>query len=402
MIAHSNDGIQPTGQLRVLLVLTYYRPHTSGLTIYVERLARALADRGHLVTVLTSRHDRSTPSREIDKRVSIVRAPVAAKISKGVVMPTFGLLASRLVPKHDVIGLHLPQLDAFGVALRARLLRRPSVITYHCDLLLPAGALSRVADRMVQLSHRAALRLADRVVTYTRDYADHSSNLGRVRDRLVIIPPPVEMSAPDPEKQLAFRKLLGLGEAPVIGMASRFASEKGIEYLLGAIGRLRAQYPDLTVLFAGPHEDVIGERPYRHRLEPELRALGDRWRFLGTLSQTDLPEFYGSCDCLVLPSLNSTESFGLVQVESMLCGTPVVASDLPGVRQPVLTTGMGELARPGDADDLAGSIGRVLEGGDTYRRERDQIEALFSTEATVVGYESLYRQLLESGGRRGA
>lgn len=402
MTAHRDDVTRPSDHLRVLLVLTYYRPHTSGLTIYVERLARSLANQGHFVTVLTSRHDRSVPSRELDHGVRIVRAPVTATISKGVVMPTFGLLANRLVPKHDVISLHLPQLDAPGVALRARLLRRPSVITYHCDLRLPTGGLNRVADRIVQLSHRAALRLADRVVTYTRDYADHSSNLRRVRDRLVIIPPPVEMAPPDPEKQAAFRERLGLGEAPVIGMASRFASEKGIEYLLEAIGRLQVQYPGITVLFAGPHEDVIGERRYRDRLEPELRSLGDRWRFLGTLSQTDLPEFYGSCDCLVLPSLNSTESFGLVQVESMLCGTPVVASDLPGVRQPVLTTGMGEIARPGDAEDLACAVERVLTGGDVYRRDRGRIEELYSSRATAAGYESLFLELLASGGRRGA
>ena len=205
------DGAgSPDGPLRVLLVLTYYRPHTSGLTIYVERLARSLARRGHAVTVLTSRHDRSLPRTEREQGVEIVRAPVVAGISKGVVMPSFGLLASRLVPRHDVVSLHLPQLDAAGVGLRSRLLGRPSVVTYHCDLRLPAGILNRIADRVIQLSHRMALRLADRVVTYTRDYADHSPVLQRVLDRLVIIPPPVEMAAPEPDRTTALRTRLGL------------------------------------------------------------------------------------------------------------------------------------------------------------------------------------------------
>jgi hypothetical protein len=79
--------------LKVLLVLTYYRPHTSGLTIYAERLARGLAERGHDVTILTSRFNRRLPAREERDGVTVVRAPVLLRISKGVIMPTFGLLA---------------------------------------------------------------------------------------------------------------------------------------------------------------------------------------------------------------------------------------------------------------------------------------------------------------------
>ncbi len=64
------------------------------------------------------------------------------RLSKGVIMPTFGLLANQLVAENDVIQLHLPQFDAAGVALRGRLLKKPTVITYHCDLLMPPGSVS--------------------------------------------------------------------------------------------------------------------------------------------------------------------------------------------------------------------------------------------------------------------
>jgi len=125
--------------MRILTVLTYYRPHTSGLTIYAERLAKALARRGHQVTVLTSQYERSLPREEQVDGVRIVRAPVMWRVSKGVIMPTFGFLATRLVLSHDVVHLHLPQFDAAGIALRGRLLRKPTVITYHCDLRMPLG-----------------------------------------------------------------------------------------------------------------------------------------------------------------------------------------------------------------------------------------------------------------------
>ncbi|MFO7663968.1 MAG: glycosyltransferase, partial [Chloroflexota bacterium] len=95
--------------MRVLIVLTYYRPHTSGLTIYAERLAKGLVRQGHEVTILTSRYSRHLPREETVDGVHIVRAPVLFRISKGVIMPTFGFLAWKLVKQADVISLHLPQ-----------------------------------------------------------------------------------------------------------------------------------------------------------------------------------------------------------------------------------------------------------------------------------------------------
>ncbi|MRR29856.1 glycosyltransferase family 1 protein, partial [bacterium] len=76
--------------MRILIVLTYYRPHISGLTIYAERLAVAMAKRGHQVTVLTSQYDKSSPQAEVCDGVRIARVPVLFKLSKGVIMPGFG------------------------------------------------------------------------------------------------------------------------------------------------------------------------------------------------------------------------------------------------------------------------------------------------------------------------
>lgn len=137
--------------MKFLSVLTYYRPHTSGLTIYAERLAKALVRRGHQVTILTSQYDPTLAREETIEGVRIVRAPVLFRISKGVVMPTFGWLATKLVFEHDAIHLHLPQLDAAGVALRGRLLKKPTVITYHCDLQMPRGLLSWAANQGINV-----------------------------------------------------------------------------------------------------------------------------------------------------------------------------------------------------------------------------------------------------------
>ena len=380
--------------MRVLIALTYYRPHTSGLTIYAERLARSLAARGHAVTVLTSRFDPALPLREERDGVTIVRVPVAFRVSKGVLMPTFGLVATRLALRHDVLSLHLPQLDASGLALRGRLFGRPVVVTYHCDLTLPDTPLNRLVNRVVVWSDRATGALADVVVAYTQDYATHSRFLSRLLPKVRVIPPPVEVASPGPGEVDAFRARWNPAGTAVVGMAARLATEKGVEVLLRALPAVRERVPGVRVLFAGQHEGVLGESAYRERLRPLLEREAGLWTFLGVLGAREMALFFSTIDALVVPSLNSTESFGLVQVEAMLRGTPSVASALPGVRQPVLMTGMGEVFPVGDAGALAEALVRVLANRPAYVRPAAEVEALFSSERTAERYEELFSELL--------
>ena len=378
--------------MRILCALTYYRPYTSGLTIYVERLATALVRRGHTVTVLTSQYDPSLPRQEEMEGVRVVRAPVAARVSKGVIMPTFGGIATALALSHDAMSLHLPQFDAPGLALRGRLQRQPVVLTYHSDLQLPPGLLNRVANRVVDIANLTAGRLATRIVAYTRDFADHSPFLSRFSQKIEVIPPPVEVTMVSAEEVSAFRERWNL-RGPVIGMAARLAAEKGVEVLLRALPTILERYPNAQVLFAGPYEQVLGEANYARRLAPEFARFGRHWTFLGTLDARAMATFFSNLDVLVVPSLNSTETFGLVQVEAMLCGTPAVASALPGVRQPVYQTGMGEVVPIGDDAALAAALLRVIELRERYQRPREQIAALFSTERTAIEYERLFETL---------
>ncbi|MCX6067025.1 MAG: glycosyltransferase family 4 protein, partial [Chloroflexi bacterium] len=270
--------------MRILTVLTYYRPHTSGLTIYAERLAEAFARRGHQVTVLTSHFDPSTPAEEIRNGVRIVRAPVALRISKGVIMPTFGWLAWKYVAENDVVQLHLPQFDAPGFAARARLLGRVSILTYHCDLFLPKGLFNRLVNTVVDFQNTMAALLSNHIVTYTQDYADHSPFLSRYKEKLTPILPPVQLPAAQPGAIQALAEKYQTGtRRPVIGMATRFASEKGVEILLAAMPKILEKYPNAQVLFAGQHLNVMGEQAYFERLAPTIRQYeqSGNWVFLG-------------------------------------------------------------------------------------------------------------------------
>jgi len=380
--------------VNVLLVLTYYHPHVSGLTIYVQRLATALAQRGHQVTVLTSRYDPALPAEEQIDGVRVIRAPVLFRVSKGVIMPSFPLLAWRLIRKHDVVSVHLPQFEASLLGLLGRMAGRPVVLTYHCDLQLPRGWFNRIVDKVVFVSNYLAGHLAQAAVAYTQDFAEHSHFLSRFLSKVQVIPPPVVMPSPEPEAVEAFRADHDLAGRPVVGMAARLATEKGVEVLIEAMPRLLEVFPRLKVLFAGQYEDVMGEEAYYQRLMPMIKQLGaEHWEFLGMLTQAQMPAFFAACDVLVVPSLNSTESFGLVQVEAMLCGTPSIASNLPGVRQPPRMTGMGEVTPIGDSEALAEATIRIIQHPDDYVRPRGLIEDTFSLGRTVSGYEALFEAL---------
>jgi glycosyltransferase involved in cell wall biosynthesis len=384
--------------MKILTVLTYYRPHTSGLTIYAERLARAFARRGHEVTVMTTQYEKSLPREELMDGVRVIRVPVAFRLSKGVIAPTFGMVATRLVWQHDVVQMHLPQFDAPGVALRGRLFGKPAVLTYHCDLELPSGLFNRFVNAVVHFQNNLAGMLADHIVTYTRDYADHSPYLSRYASKLTPILPPVELPEPAPGAIRAFADENHVKErCPVIGMAARFASEKGVEVLLDAMPAILAKYPNAQVLFAGQYKDVMGEYAYAARLMPRIREYetGGHWKFLGILNPQQMAAFYPNLDVITVPSLNSTEAFGLVQIEAMMNGVPSVPSALPGVRQPVLMHGMGRVAEIGDPASLAGAILEVLDETQKFKGDPAGVARQYDPDAVAVEYEKLFERLVE-------
>ncbi|MCA9410943.1 MAG: glycosyltransferase family 4 protein [Candidatus Omnitrophica bacterium] len=377
--------------MKILISLTYYKPYTSGVITYIRNLAEALVRKGHEVTVLTSQYESGLPRQEVMNGVHIHRIPVAFRISKGAIMPRFPMTAFRLLHSHDVAILNLPNtpIEAFFFPILSRLLGRRLIAIHHCGVILPPGIWNKIVEKTVMAFSAFAQTLADRIVCYTEDYAAINKTCRMFPKKLKVIPPPVAMARPDPECVSKFRLQFARDGDPLIGFAGRMATEKGVEHLALALPRIQERFPKARVVFAGEEDGVIGEEKYRDRLRPLIKELGDRWVHLGVLEAEAMNLFYAACDLVTLPSTNSTESFGFVQVESMLCGTPVVASDIPGVRVPVQTTGMGRLVQPANPDNLAATIVQVLQDRSKYLRPREEVENFFSIDKTADAFEHL-------------
>ncbi len=391
-------GDQP---LKILIALQYYVPHRTGLTLHVQRVAEALAARGHQVTVLTARYDPRLPRDEqVINGVRVIRLWAPIRVSRGMVMPAYPWAAFRLVQMHDVVSIHTPMLETAIYAIYTKLLRRGLVITHHGDLILPAGAFNRFIEWFTFQLYKVAARAAHHIIAYSDDYADHSYYIAPFRHKTTAVHPPIVVATPNPRQVAKLRAqwLAGTeGTAPIIGYAGRFVEEKRPDVLIRALPTIHRRFPGARIVFAGQY-DIPYENFYERNL-PLIEQHREHLIFLGLLTDNrDMANFYAACDVLALPS--DTECFALVQVEAMQCGTPVVATDTPGARVVVQRTGMGELVPPRDPQALGEAIVRVLENRTTYVKPRAVIDTAFGFQQTIDGYERLLRDAAEQARRR--
>lgn len=379
--------------MKIIFTLTYYFPYISGLTIHVQRLAGKFASLGHKIEILTSQYQKDLSRFELRKKVSIVRVPYLFKLSKGFFMPMYIFYALLSVKKNDVVVVNLPQFEGFINAVIARLLNKRLYCIYHCEINLTKNVINFLAENMLHISSIITLLCSHKIITYTEDFAKHSKLLPYFYQKVVVLYPPISIPAINKKLQDELNNKLPKEKKYVIGVAARIAAEKGIEYLIESIPFLKERLErDFVIVIAGPRHPV-GEEKYWHEITPLFKKYDKYLVFLGTVSPEQMGSFYSLLDVLVLPSVNSTEAFGMVQVEAMFCGVPVVASNLPGVRVPIITTGMGELAEPKNSQDLAEKIITVLTNRVKYMKDKKRVERIFNFNDTIARYEKLFSSL---------
>lgn len=377
-------------KLKILICILYYFPHRTGMQLYIQRIGEELVKRGHEVTVLCAKHKPELPSEEVIDGIRVVRLQVPPiAISRGMVMPAYPWAAYQLVQEHDVVSIHSPMLETALLSIIGGLTGRTIIPTHHGDLLLPPGAFNRVIQWTIFQFYKFMARRAPKIVAYTEDYANNSYYLMPFRSKVQVIHPPITMPEPNLENAAKLREEWSSNGGPLIGFAGRFVQEKRPDLLITSLEIILQKYPDARIVFAGQY-DI----PYENTWEL-YKPIVDKYRehliFLGLMSDMQfMADFFAACDVLALTS--DSECFALVQVEAMLCGTPVVMTDTPGGRVPVQKTGMGRLSQRGNYRSMGEEIVAVLDNPDQYRKSREEIESVFSFKETVDRYEQLFLQ----------
>jgi glycosyltransferase involved in cell wall biosynthesis len=347
--------------MRILFFSPYYFPYISGITTYPLHVLSNLAIKD-TVRVLTFRHESTLPRSEIKDKVNIVRMPFFFRLSKGFISPQSLVYFWKELQVCDAVVVNIPNVEGVMLVILAKLLHKPVLAIYHCKVFFDGSIWKKLIAAILSLAVEIQVSLADKVIVYTKDYALSVQLLPRFSAKTLEIPPPI----PDYPANLKTKKeyLEQKNKEIWIGFAGRTAHEKGLEYLVEAVSLLQKthQNTQYRIVCAGPYgKAVSGENTYFESIVTMTKVMDVQITFLGTLFGPELMAYYESIDVLVLPSINQTEAFGMVQIEAMNHGTCVVASDLPGVRIPVETTGMGYIVPPASVTHIQAAIETVLD-----------------------------------------
>ncbi|RLC34189.1 hypothetical protein DRH14_03520 [Candidatus Shapirobacteria bacterium] len=374
---------------KVLISCTYYVPNISGVSIYAQILAEKMAEKGTDVSVLTSRFSHKLAKLKLNKRVKIQRSAVWKKVGKGVIMPFFVRDAQLAVRENEIVNCHLPQIESFMIAIWAKIYKKKLIVTHHCEFNFKGPWHNKLIALITYPFHLVTYLLADKIVSYTQDYAKTSIFLKHFKKKLNFILPPVVVGEWNKQESKKIKKKLEIRkDEKVVSYVGRIGWEKGLDGLIESIKVLKKKRK-IKLLLIGPYTGVAGDNSY-FKLKKKIEKNSEWIKLVGSVEHDKLVNYYKISDCLVLPSTNNLETFGIVQAEAMVSGCPVVASNLPGVRMPVRLTGMGKIAKIGDIKDLAKKIRIVLDGNFKEKNKIKKAKKIFSLERFVKSYEKVF------------
>lgn len=361
--------------LHILEVNKFYPPHIGGIETLIAQRVQYFSGRPDVEVKALVCQERGKGTVETLHGAEIVRAGSLGTYFSCPLSVSFFLKFRKLAAWADVIEFHTP----FPLGDLACLLsgyRGRVVIAWHSDVVKQKKLLLLYRPILMRF-----LRRADCILTATRGHIDSSAFLPEFRDKCSVIPYPLDASPYDAAERMPIltEKCRTTGAVKVL-FAGRLVYYKGVEVLLNAFRKVKGC--ELFLCGTGI-------------LEPQLRqaAEGMPVHFLGKLPDAQLKAAFHDCDMLVLPSVENSEAFGIVQQEAMVCGKPVINTALPtGVPHVSLHGITGLTVPPGDADALAAAISQLAENPGLRAEYGKNAEHRARTE---FAYEGNMQRILE-------
>lgn len=369
-------------KIRVLQVNKLYAPWVGGVEKVVQNIAEGLKDRTDM-KVLVCQPKGRTAADEINGVPVTYAGSLGILFSMPVSFPFFRLFR-KMSQEADIVQFHMPFPLADLAALLCRR-RGKTVVWWHCDV---------VRQKKLMLFYRpvmeAFLKRADRIIVATQGHIDGSAYLGPYRGKCTVIPFGIDIPAFERHRNTGMKLELSQPGRKKILFVGRLVYYKGAEVLLKAFTGVTGA--ELFLVGTGPLEQPLKD------LAASL-GIGGIVHFLGRLSDDQLKDCQQDCDFLVFPSVAGTEAFGLVQLEAMVYGKPVVNTSLPtGVPYVSLDGVTGITVPPGDADALAHAMQTLADddamrlrlGKNAFRRVREE----FGLDKMMDRILEVYRSLL--------
>jgi len=293
----------------------------------------------------------------------------------------------------DIVHAHFAYPAGFAGILAKKATEKPLVVTLHgVDIITEPSInygirLKKTYDRMVE----KVVAHADKVFAASTFVYQEALNVGCDRERLVLLPNGVDLTRFHPEINGAFiAKRLGVEKRPLVFTLRAHEPKNGIEYLIRAVPLVVKEIPE-TIFVIGGDGSL---RKYHEALARKLKV-DNSCMFVGRISPRELPYYYSACDIFVIPSV--TEAFGIVTVEAMACGKPVIGTNVGGTRDIVSDEVSGFLVRPKESNDIANKIISLIENP-KQRREmgikgRKIAEENFDVNKRIDTILSVYHEL---------
>lgn len=369
-----------------------------GQNVHVAELSAALARRGHQVDVYTRRDDPKLPDRVVTAQgYTVVHVPAgpAEPLPKDELLAHMGPFAQFLddewaTDRPDVAHAHF-WMSGIATQLAARHLDLPAVQTFHA-----LGVVKRRHQGVRDTSPPDRLHLeatvarsATWVAATCTDEVFELMRMGRSRNRISVVPCGVDLDLFSPEGPVAPR-----GDMRRIVSVGRFVPRKGFDVVVRALPHL----PDTElVIVGGPEASQLDSEPEARRLMGLAGDLGvaDRVHLYGSVSRGDMPAILRSAD--VVACTPWYEPFGIVPLEAMACGVPVVASAVGGMLDTVVHDVTGQLVKPKRPDEVAKAV-KTLMRDDFLRQSmgaagRDRARARYSWDRIAADSQRIYDRL---------
>ncbi len=359
-------------------------------------LSQELVKKGHEITVITTTRGKLDKKRtyiEWMNGIKVIRYPETRYLLEAPLVPQIGFRVFQ--ENYDLLHVHgmTPSISDIAIIF-GKLKRKPVVLTYHYDPETPLfGFLGVVAARIYARIAYFLLNMVDQIVATTRSYAETSPVLSRLLKKVEIIPLGVDktkFNMPKDHEGLRNNYTKIDDKCSVILFVGQLREHKGLRYLLKAIRIVKAKTSNVHLIIVGDGPKRVSLVNYASKLN-----VSDAVSFVGNVSEDVLPQYYAISNVVVLPSYTRRDAFGLVLLEAMAAGKPIIASDIPGVQE--VAKGVGILVPPKFPEKLAEAILKILScnqfSEELEQNARKNIQ-LYTWEHVAERYEQIYKKVL--------